>query len=63
MTEEHKPEVSKEQIDNFTMFLAFATQGILSSIPFGVNIDPNAVASAAKSVAISMLKVKEEATS
>lgn len=63
MSEQHTPEVSKEQEDNFTMFLAFATQGILASIPFGVNVDPNAVASAAKNVAISMLKAKEEALS
>lgn len=61
MTEERKPEVSAEQAENFTMFLAFATQGILASIPFGVNIDPIHVANAAKNVALSMLKAKEEA--
>lgn len=63
MTEERKPEVSAEQAENFTMFLAFATQGILASIPFGVSVDPNAVATAAKNVALSMLQVKQEATS
>lgn len=63
MTEERKPEVSKEQSENFTMFLAFATQGILASIPFGVSVDPVHVATAAKNTAIAMLKVKDEALS
>jgi hypothetical protein len=61
MTEQTKPEVTKDQQDDFKMFLAFATQGILSSIPFGVSIDPLAVANAAKNTALAMLQVKDEA--
>jgi hypothetical protein len=62
MTEQTKPQVSEDQHDDFKMFLAFATQGILSSIPFGVNVDPLAVANAAKNTALAMLQVKDEAT-
>lgn len=61
MTEQTKPEVSAEQHDDFKMFFAFATQGILSSIPFGVTVDPLAVANAAKNTALAMLQVKDEA--
>ena len=62
MTEETKTPMSENQKDDFTMFLAFATQGIMASIPFGVNVDPKAVAAAAKNVALAMLEVKTEAT-
>jgi hypothetical protein len=60
MTEQSKPKLTNKQADDFTMFLAFATQGILSSIPFGVNVDPVHVATAAKNTALAMLTVKEE---
>jgi len=61
MTEQAKPQVTKDQQDDFKMFLAFATQGILASIPFGVSVDPLAVANAAKNTAVAMLQVKDEA--
>lgn len=62
MTEETKTPMSEIQKDDFTMFLAFATQGIMASIPFGVNVDPKAVAAASKNVALAMLEVQAEAT-
>ena len=61
MTEQTKPQINDDQIDDFTMFLAFATQGILSSVPFGVSVDPIHVANAAKNTALAMLQVKAEA--
>lgn len=60
MTEQTKPKLTGKQAEDFTMFLAFATQGILASIPFGVNVDPVHIANAAKSTALAMLTVKEE---
>jgi hypothetical protein len=61
MTEQTNPQVSDYQVEDFTMFLAFATQGILASIPFGVNVDPVHVATAAKNTALAMLQAKAEA--
>lgn len=60
MTEQTKTKLTDKQAEDFTMFLAFATQGILASIPFGVSIDPVHVANAAKNTALAMLTVKEE---
>lgn len=60
MTEQTKTKLTDKQAEDFTMFLAFATQGILSSIPFGVSVDPVHVVNAAKNTALAMLTVKEE---
>lgn len=61
MTEQMQPQVAAEDRKDFTMFLAFATQGILTQIPFGVNVDPVAIAQAAKNTAIAMVNAKNEA--
>ena len=53
--------LSEQDREDFKMFFAFATNGILSQIPFGVNVDPIAVANAAKSTAFAMLDVQKEA--
>jgi len=55
------PEVPANQQDDFKIFFAVATNGILGSIPFGVTVDPNAVAQAAKNTAVAMLKAQAEA--
>ena len=54
-------QVAESDRDDFKMFLAFATQGILTQIPFGVNVDPVAVAQAATNTAIAMVNAKNEA--
>jgi hypothetical protein len=61
MTDQTKPEVAESDRDDFKMFMAFATQGILTQIPFGVNVEPIAVAQAAKNTAIAMVNAKNEA--
>lgn len=55
------PEVSANEQSDFKIFFAVATNGILGSIPFGVNVDPQAVAQAAKNTAIAMLRAQAEA--
>lgn len=60
MTDQTKPEVAESDRDDFKMFMAFATQGILTQIPFGVNVEPIAVAQAAKNTAIAMVNAKNE---
>ncbi|MFM7010065.1 MAG: hypothetical protein ACKO0Z_12170 [Betaproteobacteria bacterium] len=48
------------QRDDFKIHFMSACNGILSSIPFGVTVDPNAIANAAKNVALAMLNVQRE---
>ena len=61
MTEQVQPSVAESDREDFKMFLAFATNGILGQIPFGVNVDPVAIAQAAKNTAIAMVNAKNEA--
>jgi hypothetical protein len=61
MTDQTTPEVAESDREDFKMFLAFATQGILTQIPFGVNVDPVAVVQAAKNTALAMVAAKNEA--
>jgi len=58
---EEKFIIKHNQREDFKIFFALATNGIIQSIPFGVNVDPNNVAQAAKNVAIAMIKAQEEA--
>ena len=64
MSEEQTKEspfpLSPDQRDEFKIAFAFAVNGILGSIPFGVTVDPNAIANAGRSVALSMLSVQQE---
>ena len=55
-----KPELSEEDKQDYKMFLAFATNGILCQIPFGISIDPVAVAQAASNTAMAMLQVQKD---
>lgn len=48
------------QHDEFKAHFSLAANGILASIPFGVTVDPNAIAQAAKNVALAMLVVQQE---
>jgi hypothetical protein len=61
MTEQTKNEIMDHEEDDFTMLMAFSAQGILSSIPFGVNVDPVQIAAAAKNVAQALLSARNEA--
>lgn len=64
MTEETQaPEVQKlttSQAADFKRYYAGVVTGIMASIPFGVNIDPNAVASAAKNTALAMVETAND---
>jgi len=50
----------KDQHDEFKLAFSFAMNGIMGSIPFGVTVDPVALANAGKSVALAMLNVQRE---
>jgi hypothetical protein len=45
--------------ENFKMYYALAAHAILSSIPFGVNIEPDQIANAAKRIAEAMEKAEQ----
>lgn len=49
-----------EDHDEFKLNFAVAMNGILGSIPFGVTVDPTALANAGKSVALAMMAVNRE---
>jgi len=61
MTEQTQPQVAAEDREDFTMFVAVATRGILAQIPFGINVDPVGIAQAAKNTAIAMVNARNEA--
>jgi hypothetical protein len=52
------PTVNPAYAEDFKRYMASATTGILASIPFGVQVDPNAIAAAAGNVALSLLQVQ-----
>lgn len=52
--------LSEVEKEDFKMYFAFATNGILCQIPFGINIDPIAIAQAAKNTALAMLEAQKE---
>ena len=60
MDEQEKTKLTSEQYENFKMLCAFALNGILGSIPFGVNVDPNAVAQAVKNTALAMIEAQKD---
>lgn len=61
MTEETQaPEVQKlseRDATDFKQYYGQVVNGIMSSIPFGVNIDPTMVASVAKNTALAMIEI------
>lgn len=61
MGEEKQP-LTEAQMDDFKMYSGFALSGILSSIPFGVNVDPVAVAQAVKNTALAMVEAQKDIT-
>ncbi len=64
MTEETQaPEVQKlseRDATDFKQYYGQVVNGIMSSIPFGVNIDPTMVASVAKNTALAMLEISAD---
>ena len=61
MTEKTEPtKLTAEQLESFKMYSGFALSGILSSIPFGVNIEPNMIAQAVKNTALAMIEAQKE---
>ena len=64
MTEESQtPEVQKlseRDATDFKQYYGQVVNGIMSSIPFGVNIDPTMVASVAKNTALAMLEISAD---
>lgn len=59
---EEKTKLTESQIDDFKMYSGFALSGILSSIPFGVNVDPVAIAQAVKNTALALVEAQKEIT-
>lgn len=59
-TQENMFPLPEDQRDEFKIHFMAACNGILASIPFGVTVDPNAIANASKNVALSMLNVQRE---
>lgn len=57
---EEKTKLTPEQHENFKMLCAFALNGILGSLPFGVGVDPSAIAQAAKNTALAMIEAQKD---
>jgi hypothetical protein len=54
------PKVAAGDDDEFKLHFALALNGILSNIPFGVNVDPRALAQVARNIALVALEVQNE---
>lgn len=53
--ETHTADFTQQEVQDFKRYYAQAVGGMLASIPFGVSIDPNQLATAGRNVATSMV--------
>ena len=51
---------TQQEVKDFKRYYANAVTGILSSIPFGINIDPDQLSIAARNVATSMVNAQRD---
>lgn len=51
---------TQQEVKDFKRYYANAVTGILSSIPFGVNVDPDQLALVARNVATSMVNAQRD---
>lgn len=52
--------LNQQEVIDFKVYYGQAVNGVLSSVPFGVTVDPNQLATVARNVAMSMIYAQRE---